>query len=465
MENTLLIGNGFSRTLVKGIPSWDQLLDKLKNEKATDKTVSEKKPEDKAPEDFDGSLLSNTLRYEKAVIILAKAAAESKKKDQAGKNAKALEAAVSNQSLEPIAPLAVDASQHNGNPCEEKSGAGQVKESADKDIFDQEIKDKLAEALKIEHHSLEKDYEDYLSLFGELLYRHNITNVLTTNYEGLIESILVDKCGYTDVTPANKSIMTCQWAKDDEAKSEKMEYRYTEEDLYNIRTRKVYTREYAGGKVHIVKLWTIHGDALRESKKYNAEGTSMILGFDQYCGQLAKLWAYLKGSYQSDDDKNAGLTDADIGAAKCDTPMKDKIERNQFDGISWAELFFSSNVYIAGFGMDYAEIDLWWLINQRARMKYVKNVKNMNNKICFLYHPIYDNPEQQPEMKARIKMLECFDVECKPINVYCKARLKGYQARTDACAPEDKIVGFEKAEPLGYLEGIFALIPEREYKQ
>ena len=122
-------------------------------------------------------------------------------------------------------------------------------------------------------------------------------------------------------------------------------------------------------------------------------------------------------------------------------------------------------MYIAGFGMDYAEIDLWWLINQRARMKYVKNVKNMNNKICFLYHPIYDNPEQQPEMKARIKMLECFDVECKPINVYCKARLKGYQARTDACAPEDKIVGFEKAEPLGYLEGIFALIPEREYKQ
>ena len=406
MENTLLIGNGFSRTLVEGIKSWDQLLDKLKNNKAKNETVSEKRPEDNAPEDFDDSQLSNTLRYEKAVINRAKATAGS-------------------------------------------------------DKMDQTIKNELAKELKIENHSFDKDYEDSLAQFGELLYCRNITNILTTNYEGLIESILVDKCGYTDATPANKSIMTCQWAKDDEAKSEKMEYRYTEEDLYNIRTRKVYTREYAGGKVHTVKLWKIHGDALRESKKFNAEGTSMILGFDQYCGQLAKLWAYLKGSYQSDDDKNAGLTDADIGAAKCYTPMKDKIEKNQFDGISWAELFFSSNVYIAGFGMDYAEIDLWWLINQRARMKYVKNVKNLNNKICFLYHPIYDNPEQQPEMKARIKMLECFDVECKPINVYCKARLKGYQVRTVACAPEDKIVGFEKAEPLGYLEGIFALIPER----
>lgn len=405
MENTLLIGNGFSRTLVEGIKSWDQLLDKLKNEKAKDETVSEKTPEDKSPEDFDDSQLSNTLRYEKAVIKRAKATADGKKMDQT-------------------------------------------------------IKNELASELKIEGHRLEKDYEDYLSLFGELLYRHNITNILTTNYEGLVESILVDKCCYTDATPANESIMTCQCAKDDKAQCESKEYIYTEEDLYNIRTRKVYTREYAGEKVHTVKLWKIHGDALRKSKKYDATGASMILGFDQYCGQLAKLWAYLKSGYKSDDIIEKSK-DTEIDVAKCNTPMEDKIEKNQFDGISWAELFFNSNVYIAGFGMDYAEIDLWWLINQRARMKYVKNVQNLNNKICFLYHPIYDNPAQQPEVKSRIKMLECFDVECKPINVYCKTRLKGYQARTDVCAPGDKIVGFEKAEPLGYLEGIFALIPER----
>ena len=460
MENTLLIGNGFSRTLVKDIPSWDQLLDKLKNEKTTDKTVSEKKPEDKAPEDFDDSLLSNTLLYEKAVIILAKAAAESKKKDQAGKNAKTLEAAVSNQSLEPIAPLAVDATQHNGNPCEEKSGAGQVKESADKDIFDQEIKNKLAEALKIEHHSLEKDYEDYLPLFGELLYRHNITNILTTNYEGLIESILVDKCGYTDATPDNGSIMTCQCAKDDKVQCESKEYIYTEEDLYNIRTRKVYTKGYPDGSTHAVKLWKIHGDALRKSKKYDdATGASMILGFDQYCGQLSKLWAYLKGGYKSDDIIEKSK-DTEIDVAKCNTPMEDKIKNNQFDGISWAELFFNSNVYIAGFGMDYAEIDLWWLINQRARMKYVKDVKNLNNKICFLYHPIYDNPAQQPEMKARIKMLECFDVECKPINIFCRTKLTKTKIEVDSHTGEDRIVSFENTDPVGYLEGIFALIPE-----
>ena len=391
MENTLLVGNGFSRILVSGMPSWEVLLQ-----------------DKKTPEPYD-PYLNNTLRYEKTVL----------KQVQSGDGSK--------------------------NP-------------------DSSVKTELAGKLRIQD-NYNPDYEGALNQFGEQLYCHNVTNILTTNYEDLIESILAKKCGYTEITPADGTILRKQRQNGDQAQSdgdqgEAGDYIYTAEELYNIRTRKVYSKTYSEGKKHTVTLWKIHGDASRD------DGKSIILGFDQYCGQLTKLLEYLKGHYSSDDNTTTQGHPSGLRYAECTTPMLKKIENDTYDGISWAELFFTSNVYIAGFGMDYAEIDLWWLINYRARLKHIKslNINNqikIDNHIKYLYHPIYDNPSHNHLVKSRMEAMERFDVECKPINIFCRTKLTKTKIEVDSHTGEDRIVSFENTDPVGYLEGIFALIPER----
>ena len=69
--------------------------------------------------------------------------------------------------------------------------------------------------------------------------------------------------------------------------------------------------------------------------------------------------------------------------------MEEKCKSNSFDGVSWAELFFNSDVYIAGFGMDFSEIDVWWLLTKRARIYKISEF--LNNNIHYLYSNCHDS--------------------------------------------------------------------------
>ena len=172
--------------------------------------------------------------------------------------------------------------------------------------------------------------------------RKNIHNIITTNYDEGIEIILCNKCGYK--------------------KLEKPEGLVPEE-VFSIRTYKVFENSVLN---HRVKLWQIHGKLERIK--------SITLRFDQYCASLSKLCSYLKGQYESDK------------GPKCRIPMIEKYETQTFDGLSWAELFFYTNVYIVGFGMDFSEIDIWWLLNKRIRIK--NRTSRLQNDIFYLYNEL-----------------------------------------------------------------------------
>ena len=372
MENTLLLGNGFTRSIVPNVKSWDALF-------TCDKT------------------LSNTFRYEKQMMDCV-------------------------QSLNSVE-----------NP-------------------DEAVKKKLIAEIQSSI-VLTPGLRSALKPFEGALSQHNITNILTTNYEVLIETIL-DIWGYNDVTKdMQKTMLQGQ--------------RYTEEEIYNIRTRKKYKKISGEGSGHIITLWKIHGDADTARESGNK---SIILGFDQYCGQLAKLWAYLKDEYKSNDDKDQASASTDLHEASdrkigidkpceaidprplpfCNTHIDKKIQDKTYDGISWAELFFCSNLYIAGFGMGFAEIDLWWLINCRARMRYVKGLK-VDNEIHFLYHPEFDDPKNAPEMGKIMDMLRCFDVDCEALPLSHK------------CEQEKKKSDEEQA--VQYLTAVFSQIPKPSARQ
>lgn len=287
IDNTLFIGNGFSRALFSGMPSWSNLFDGV-NE----------------------SIRDYTLLYE----------------------------------------------MHRLNEENRTLGEDMVKR-----VLIQKIKGSFS-GKNINHDILE------LSDFGISLKQHQIHNIITTNYDDGIEYILCSVCGYKEVCAEE----------------------IVPEQIYSIRTYRLYHDEVTG---HTVKLWKIHGDMERIK--------SITLGFDQYCGSLSKLMAYIKGSYRS--SKNCEKTE-------CKVSMKEKCATQKFDDLSWAELFFRTNVYIVGFGMDFSEIDIWWLLNKRARFKL--EIPEINNTITYLYNEEFETPETKREIFAALR---AFDVAYRPI--------------------------------------------------
>jgi hypothetical protein len=167
------------------------------------------------------------------------------------------------------------------------------------------IKKSIAEAMK---------YQGSNELF-ELLAKMDFDNYLTTNYDYAFELAL-------DINANQLST----------------------EKIYSLRRKREY-RTSNGTKL----LWNIHGE-INHPK-------SIMLGLDHYCGSVSKIDSYVKGKY------NYSVK----GEFKAVAPMVEKLNTNKFCYTSWVDLFFSSNVHIIGFSLDYSETDIWWLLNKRAR--------------------------------------------------------------------------------------------------
>jgi len=296
IENTLFIGNGFSRAVFRDRPSWSDLF-----------------------EGVSSSIKDYTILYEAFLL-------EKKQKGQT-------EDAVKNELIEKIRTT----------------------------FSGKSIKDNIND----------------LKHFGGDLIQHHVNNILTTNYDNGIEFILCKFCGYREQTPKDMAL----------------------ENIYNIRTYKLFVNDDTG---HEVKLWKIHGDLNRLR--------SITLGFDQYCGALSKLSEYVKGTYKS--------SKKDV-KVECAGPTDIKCKEQKFDQLSWAELFFRTNVYIVGFGLSSSEIDIWWLLNRRARLMI--DIPQIRNTITYLYDVEFETPFQtskdgkEKEKKAMFAALDAFQVTYSPI--------------------------------------------------
>lgn len=73
------------------------------------------------------------------------------------------------------------------------------------------------------------------------------------------------------------------------------------------------------------------------------------------------------------------------------------------------------NVYILGFGYDFSEIDLWWLLNRK------KNEKVKNNGRVIFYNPIesHESEREEIQQRAKLNLLEINKVEIRNLNMHC----------------------------------------------
>jgi hypothetical protein len=142
---------------------------------------------------------------------------------------------------------------------------------------------------------------------------------------------------------------------------------YSTEDVYSIRRLKRIKNSNELEK----NFWQIHGEIRKPA--------TIMLGLDHYCGSIGRIDRYIKGSYRYSSD----------GKEILEGSIEQKFNDNSFNNSSWIELFFTSNIHIIGFTFDFSEIDLWWILNKRARMMKSESLsKKIKNEIHFYCNEI-----------------------------------------------------------------------------
>lgn len=158
--------------------------------------------------------------------------------------------------------------------------------------------------------------------------------IITTNYSYELEMAALDKLDITESQLKRLAEHT--------SGVDRVEGKYLLHSYNNV--------NYKGTKQHI---WHIHGEARKPD--------SMILGHYYYANLVSKMKAVSDSRRDSYKDKG-------------------------FTPKSWIDSFILGNVYILGFGFDFSEVDLWWLLNRKKRENAVHgstvfyNVHNTGDK-------------------------------------------------------------------------------------
>jgi len=100
------------------------------------------------------------------------------------------------------------------------------------------------------------------------------------------------------------------------------------------------------------EVWHIHGDVHYPE--------TILLGFDHYAGYLQKIRNYLTDGVISDTSKDPIRSPLKAGAVDFE-----KWGRRH----SWVDHFLRDHLHIVGLGLDFTEIDLWWLLLHKRRRK------------------------------------------------------------------------------------------------
>lgn len=133
------------------------------------------------------------------------------------------------------------------------------------------------------------------------------------------------------------------------------------------------------------QIWHIHGDIDKKS--------SIILSHDEYQRANAKIVEYNK------QRRNDYCTYAHN--------LKFK---------SWFDYFMMGDVYIIGCGFDYAESDLWWLLNRRKREK----AQEVGKIVYYDPNDKLDHPNKVDERRLKHEVMTELGIECKDLGVFVR---------------------------------------------
>lgn len=129
----------------------------------------------------------------------------------------------------------------------------------------------------------------------------------------------------------------------------------------------------------IINVWHIHGE---QRKKY-----SLILNHDSYSTLIGKIANYDVSPIFKLHERGYGFSSHALK--------------------SWVELFFLADIHIIGYGLDYSEFDIWWLLEKRKKF----NVGS-NSIYFYLDDPYkFDKDKKELLIKEDIELISLKEVE------------------------------------------------------
>jgi len=157
-------------------------------------------------------------------------------------------------------------------------------------------------------------------------------------------------------------------------------------------------------KAHDISIWHVHGES-------DAPNT-LMLSHEHYTGAVQKMRGYLTSGRRLRKTTKSpflvGDMSFDIG-----------------DGVfSWLDVFLRDEVHILGFSMDYTEIELWWLLSFKERLRL--SGRNVGKTFFHQFGPKHTVKE-----KAKEAILESFGVEVRRDPKYQQSYEAAYQAFFD----------------------------------
>jgi len=130
------------------------------------------------------------------------------------------------------------------------------------------------------------------------------------------------------------------------------------------------------------EIWHIHGDLARPA--------SMVLGFDHYAGYLQKI-----RNYVTDSVEVKGHPHGRVGSPVKNGNLEFTDNRKVY---SWVDYFLRDHIHIVGLGLDFTEIDLWWLLLHKRRRK------NKTGQV-FYYHACIDEAKIETPITSLLHSL------------------------------------------------------------
>lgn len=116
----------------------------------------------------------------------------------------------------------------------------------------------------------------------------------------------------------------------------------------------------------------------------------MVLGFDHYAGYLQKI-----RNYVTDSVEVKGHPHGRVGSPVKSGNLEFTDNRSIY---SWVDYFLRDHIHIVGLGLDFTEIDLWWLLLHKRRRKHQTGQ-------VFYYHVSLDREANETPITSLLRSL------------------------------------------------------------
>jgi hypothetical protein len=142
-------------------------------------------------------------------------------------------------------------------------------------------------------------------------------------------------------------------------------------------------------------FWHIHGDIFNSG--------SVLVGHDRYVEGCSRIRRY--------QDAKLGILFKAHSSPLCAHFLTPDVKLDPRKPHSWVDLLLLRDVHIVGFGLDYTEVDLWYLLSLRQRLRANPSPnRNTLRRTRIVYHHI---GEQDEGLRQKFELLASFDVEVR----------------------------------------------------